>query len=100
MRVLGVRRGTYRTAALLGYGAKDKFKIVQPRIDRASGPPLEKAGPRGLSRLNFVLVLVPGGWFAFKIGRRGRRFFSDTGDQREKKHDEARYDKHGPHKDN
>ena len=51
---------------------------------------------RGLSRLNFVLVLVPGGWFALKIGRRGRRFFSDTGDQREKKHDEARYDKRGP----
>ena len=35
-----------------------------------------------------------------KIGRRGRRFFSDTGDQREKKHDKARYDKRGPHKDN
>ena len=50
--------------------------------------------------LNFVLVLVPGGWFALKIGRRGRRFFSDTGDQREKKHDEARCDKRGPHKDN
>jgi hypothetical protein len=48
--------------------------------------------PRGLSRLNFVLVLVPGGCFALKIGRRGRRFFSDTGDQREKKHDEARCD--------
>ena len=30
---------------------------------------------RGLSRLNFVLVLVPGGWFALKIGRRGRRAF-------------------------
>jgi hypothetical protein len=52
-----------------------------------------------LSQSNFVLVLVPGDWFALKIGRRGRRFFSDTGDQREKKH-EARYDKRGPHKDN
>jgi hypothetical protein len=30
---------------LLGYGTKDKFKIVQPRIDRASGPPLALKRP-------------------------------------------------------
>jgi hypothetical protein len=45
-------------------------------------------------------LLAPAGWCALKIGRRGRRFFSDTGDQGEEEHDEARYDKRGPHKDN
>ena len=41
-----------------------------------------------------------GVWYDHERGVGGGTLVSDTGDQREKKHDEARYDKRGPHKDN
>jgi hypothetical protein len=74
-----------------------------PTADRASfwtAARIEGAGPSRRIRLKFRAVACSGRLAAFKIGLRGRRFLSDTGDQRVQEHDEARYDKRGPHKDN
>jgi hypothetical protein len=61
---------------------------------------IERAGSRGLFRSNFEERLVQAGRSTRKMGRGGRRFFSATGGQREEEHDEARYDKCGPHQNN
>ena len=62
---------------------------------------IEGAGPSRLIWLKFRAVACSGRLAAFKIRRRGRRFFWDTGEPKGGgTHDEARYDKRGPHEDN